>query len=459
MKRSALILAVVAGIACIALAADPGSPKGLSRRRTPIVDAVDKARMCVVNLSTERVVYVRSRDPSMGSRGDVFDRMFQEFFQRQRYKRKKVETPLGSGVIVDEAGFVVTNEHVVRRASNLRLSLPDGSVHDAILLSADPANDVALLRVQGRGKFVAAKIGTSADLMLGETVIALGNPFGFANSVTSGIVSARHREITIGQGRSAVQYDDLIQISALINPGNSGGPLLNLNAELIGINTAIVEEAQGIGFAIPIDKVKRVLARLFASPQATTAWLGVEVGPPKQGEDGAVVTEVEPGSPAERAGLKVGDVIAEMDGVRVRDDFEFCRALVTDKPGDRVQLALRRKNATVRPFVVLEKRPAPTPGKVLRERVGLSAQTYTNKLARQLRLPRVPGVLIVAVDRGGPAHEAGLRSGDIIVQFGEYRVRGVDEIALLLRKVLSGQQVYVQIVRGDYRAEATVTVR
>ena len=308
MNRLFLSLALLAAFPLCAAPADDAGAR-LALRRTPIVAAVEKVRDCVVNISTERMLVTRGGGlVPFGTGDDVFDRFFQDFFRGPATEQRKVNAPLGSGCVITAGGLVITNEHVVRRASNVKLSLNTGETFDAVVLAADPAADLALLRAQTDKPLKAIPMGVSSDLMLGEPVIAVGNPFGFENSVTSGIVSALNREITVGAGDDAVHYTGLIQTSALINPGNSGGPLVNILGELIGINSAIVDRAQGIGFAIPIDRARDVLAPLLATPQVSEAWAGVR-GATVPGRKGARVTQVEARGPAEKV-LQVNDVIA-----------------------------------------------------------------------------------------------------------------------------------------------------
>ena len=237
MNRRAFSIAVLLLGAIIVTA--HGDDRAL--RRTPVVEAVERVHGAVVNISTERVVVRRSYDRFFGPGSDRFDQLFEDFFRRNRpgrvIERKKIQQPLGSGCVITPDGLVVTNEHVVRRATNIKLSLDTGEVLEAELLAADPEHDLALLRAKTTKPLQAISMARSSDLMLGETIIALGNPFGFENSVTTGIVSAVRREITVGSGSGAVHYKDLVQTSALINPGNSGGPLVNVLGELVGINT------------------------------------------------------------------------------------------------------------------------------------------------------------------------------------------------------------------------------
>src|SRR5574340_1190241 len=220
-----------------------------SNRRTPVVIAVEKTGPAIANIRTERLIAQRQGDPFFGSRNEMFEQFFNEFFGQSQ--KQMVERPLGSGVIIDEDCYIVTNEHVVSRASKIKVRLSDGRDFEASMISSDPISDLAVLKINSPTPLPYVKMGTSKDLMIGEPVIALGNPFGLENSVTTGVLSAKNRTITFNSEYGEIKYDGLIQTDALINPGNSGGPLINADGELIGINAAIVNQAQGIGFAIP----------------------------------------------------------------------------------------------------------------------------------------------------------------------------------------------------------------
>lgn len=429
-------------------------------RRTPIVAAVEKVRGSVVNISTERVVVVRRGFRPFSDADDLFERMFEDFFgrhyRRQEVERRKIQTPLGSGCIITPDGLVVTNEHVIRRATNIKLSLDTGETFDAELLAADPTEDLALLRVKVDKPLQAIPMGTSSDLMLGETVVALGNPFGFENSVTSGIVSALDREITIG-GREDVKYTGLIQTSALINPGNSGGPLTNVLGELVGINAAVVDQAQGIGFAIPIDRARDVLAPLLATPQVSEAWPGFKALTTEK-RNGVRVAEVEPKSPA-RGAVKPGDIIRAVDGAPVRDLFDFLLSVVQHKPGDSVRLEILRDGKQVTVALTLGRMAVPTAKKILYDKFGIQAQNLTKTLSAQLGTEVDRGVLVAEVWADSPAREAGLQRGDVIIRIGAQPVRNLKDAAVALRSTQAGERVFIRIVRGTYVARGWITVR
>ena len=454
MKENACRLATV--LLCLGAAAVGGEKEDRDLRRSAVVRAVAKVRSAVVNISTERVVVRRSYDGFYGPGGDLYDRMFEDFFRRRGggrvIERKKVQQPLGSGCFITSSGLVVTNEHVVRRATSIKLSLDTGETFGAELLAADPVNDLALLQAKTEKPLQVIPMGGSADLMLGETVIALGNPFGFENSVTMGIVSALNREITVGSGEGAVHYEGLVQTSALINPGNSGGPLVNVLGELVGINSAVVDHAQGIGFAIPIDRVRDKLAPLLATRRVSNTWGGVTAETAK-GRTGARVTQVHA-----QGVLRVGDVITEISGTPVSDLFDFVLGVTRHKPGERIGLQVRR-GKTMRPVrMALAAMPEISAERVLRAKCGIQGQDLSLELARHLGIPVQWGVLVTAVTEGGPAARSGLRQGDVLIQIGSHPVRNVADAGEAVMDLAAGQRALIAVVRGRYKMWARVAM-
>jgi S1-C subfamily serine protease len=301
-----LTLAVVAGHARAA------APETDPLRRSRVVEAVERASPAVVNISAEQTVVERPTpfpDP-------FFEEFFRDFFDTR--PRRSTRSSLGSGVIVRADGTILTNDHVLLRGGRIHATLVDGRELEATLVGRDPESDVAVLRIETGKPLPFIALGTSDDLMIGETVIAIGNPFGLSHTVTTGVVSAVKRSLRTG-GRT---YTDFIQTDASINPGNSGGPLLNIRGELIGVNVAIRAGAQGIGFAIPVDRARRVLDDLTSGRKAAqpapsdVAWslLGIQV---RAARGGLVVSRVRPDSPAARVGVEQGDVVLGVDGEAV----------------------------------------------------------------------------------------------------------------------------------------------
>jgi len=304
----------------VALGAWSQARADVAHRRSPVVEVVQKVSPAVVFIGTEQVVDRRLRGSPL-----------EEFFFGEGSVRERRQTvqSLGSGVIIDASGIIVTNDHVVRGASAIHVVLADGRQLEAEVVGSDAQNDLAVLRIPAKGPLPVARLGTSADLMIGETVVAIGSPFGLTKTVTSGVISAVGRSFKANEEI----YNDFIQTDAAINPGNSGGPLLNVDGEVIGINTAIFGGAQGIGFAIPADKVRRIVAELKNFGKVRPAWVGlnvVELSPRtarRLGWDrnyGVLVDSVDAGSPAQTAGARAGDILAEVGGSAVEggDDFE-----------------------------------------------------------------------------------------------------------------------------------------
>lgn len=318
-------------------------------RRTPTVRAVQRAGPSVVNITSERILdqspfrRVPSRDPR-------FDRFFQDYFDRRT--RPRTAQSLGSGVLIDADRHVLTNEHVIDRADAIRVTLADGREFDAELVGADPTNDLAVLRVATDESLPWIPLGRSDDLMVGEPVIAIGNPHGLSNTVTTGVVSALHRSLNTGAGT----FHGFIQTDASINPGNSGGPLLNAEATLVGINTAVFwrpdQPTQGIGFAIPIAVAARVIDELIAYGEVQPVWLGMEfqnLGPQlhdvlhlPEHVSGVLVNAVEPGSPADRAGIERGDIVMQMDRRTLEDAADLHESLCRVRTDQDVELSVWR---------------------------------------------------------------------------------------------------------------------
>ena len=440
------------------VAAAPATARGgevSPSRLTPIVRVVQKTKDCVVNISTQKIVLRRDERSRQDDPFDAFDNFCEEFFRRRPYRPARVQQPLGSGIIIDARGLVVTNAHVIRRAGPLRLSTSDNHTYEATLLAADLSADIALLCIpKADRKFRGVKMSTETPL-LGETVVALGNPFGLSNSVTSGIVSSLGREIIVGRGRRKLRFRDLIQTSALVNPGNSGGPLLNLDGELVGMNTAVVNDAQGIGFALPVTQVREIVARLLAAPDVREASFGIRIPP----EAPARIEEVIAQGPAQKAGLRVGDMLETVGGRKVEDALDFALVLYGRKPGERVAVRYLRDKAPRRTVVALGAMPKPKHRDEVAGRIGLGAQDMTPRIAQSMGLPIAWGVLVAEVEEGGPANESGLAAGDLIVQIGRYRVQNMAQAHRALREVESGRMVFIALVRRGYLAHTRVRVR
>lgn len=426
-------------------------------RRNAVVMAIEKVGNAVAHLSTEKMLIEKQIGPLFNFKYDFFEQYFNQFFGQS--KERLAERPLGSGVIIDEDGYIITNEHVVNRATVIKVTLSDGTKFDATLVSSDPQEDLAILKINSPSPLPFIKMGTSNDLMIGETLIALGNPFGLENSVTTGVLSARNRTITFKGHKSSFEYKGLIQTDALINPGNSGGPLININGELIGINTAIVNQAQGIGFAIPIDKIKKSLINLFSFREFKKIWLGVKVEDIDDGS-GILITEIENGSPAGGAGLRKGDVITEIGTVQIDNVLDFKKNMMKKDVGQNVKFKIKRNKSTKKITVKLKKVPVPSAEKLAKNKFGFEVQELETSIAKQLGIGWLRGgVLISSVENNSPASDAGIESGFVLVRLGQYRIYNLEELGSLLNQINKGDLITMSFIFSDFIGSHQADIR
>jgi serine protease Do len=441
----ALALAAFARAAAPPTNATENDP--LADRRTPVVRAVEKAKPAVVNISTKQVRVVR---PNFWMEvPEMFRREFGDLFK----PRRQVTGSLGSGVIISPQGYIVTNAHVVEQADEIIVTLADETQHKAELVSADPEGDLAIIKMETDKPVAAIRLGTSSDLMIGETVIAVGNPFGYQHSVTTGVVSAVDRTI---EPSPATKHEGLIQTDAPINPGNSGGPLLNIRGELIGINTAIRAGAQGLGFAIPVDKVRAIMIGLLSVRGAGQPWHGIKFDAAKRAP---VVLEAEKDSPAAKAGLLKGDRIETLGGRRFAEVIELETSLLDRKIGDAIDMTVRREGRSEAVKFTLAEAPKPDGVKLARGLFGLHVQELKPELARSMKLAVERGLLVGGVDPDSPAAAAGFVNGDVVVQIDQYRIYDVDSLGNLLTQVKKGDRILFYVVRGKTVARAIMAAR
>lgn len=422
-------------------------------------ELIKRVKPAVVNISTTTIVkgpdlrewFFGRRSPFEDFFGDYFERFFGDIPQRE-YKQRS----LGSGFIIDKEGYIITNNHVIEKAQSIKVKLYDGREYDAVVVGRDPKTDIALIKINPKHDLPVAILGDSDKLEVGEWVIAIGNPFGLEHTVTAGIVSAKGR--VIGQG----PYDDFIQTDASINPGNSGGPLFNLKGEVVGINTAIISGGQGIGFAIPINLAKTVVEQLKTKKRVIRGWLGVmiqRVTPEiaknfglKEAE-GALVADVVEGSPAEKAGIKRGDIIVAYDGKPIKDMDTLPRLVAQTEVGKKVKVKIIREGKVLEKEVIIgelkeeEQRIAKEPE--IEKNLGLVVQDITPDIARHLNIKDKTGVIVTDVYPGSPADEAGIRRGDIIKEIGRKQIRNTKDFKEAMRSVNVKEGVVMLIKREN----------
>ena len=405
-------------------------------RRTAVVEVVERAGPAVVSIGAETV----SQNPFR--RGSERDEAWRQFFGGPR-ERERAESSLGSGVIIRSDGIILTNEHVVSRANSITVTLRDRRTFEADVVGADPAFDIAVLKLRNARDLPTVTLGTSSDLMPGETVVAIGNPFGLSNTVTTGVVSALHRSVPMPDRA----YEDFIQTDAAINPGNSGGALLNIEGALIGINTAIYGQGNGIGFAIPIDKAKAVVEEVVRYGEVRPASLGFTLER-RGGAGPARVASLDADGPAQAAGVKVGDVLVDVGGQQISDEREFRqrqRALV---PGQRVKLSLLRGGQPVTVEVQVRELTAARAAQLGRERLGIQVAETRD------------GVLVITGTRAGTdAARIGLRKGDVLLSVAGRVVRTVAELDQLCAAIRDAEATSVIIGRDRRRYYVTLELR
>lgn len=418
-------------------------PKG-SRRLTPAVQAVAAALPAVVNISTERIVVQRYGNQDQY---DPFSDFFDEFFSRStRYRRVEVPNSLGSGIVVDSGGLIITNDHVIQKASRIYVTLADGTKYDAVPVAHDRLNDIALLRLESVPKntsFVAIRFAIPGDMLLGETVIAVGNPFGLGQSVTEGVLSATGRQFSHGD---EVLFKDILQTDAAINPGNSGGPLINMDGELIGINLAMRRGAQNIGFAIPVERVEGVLSHWLIPSRFGLSSCGLIPGTRKEANRRVqvIVQQILPDTPAAAAPIAQGDVILEMNGTPVHQALDAGRILWRLKDGDVLNLKLGDGRKVKIP---VEKIPLLSGKELIRKKLQVELQALTPRLSAALGLPYARGVVVADVKKGSILFRRGVRRGDLIIQANDVPISGMNDISRLLQTTHHGDVLELVIDR------------
>ncbi|WP_448208739.1 DegQ family serine endoprotease [Azospirillum sp. sgz302134] len=473
------------------LTAAVGNPAAAQARQAPgsFADLAEKLLPAVVNISTSQAVPQRQQ----GSRpelpqfppGSPFEEFFRDFFDRQQQEQPQQQqsrkaTSLGSGFIIDaKNGLVVTNNHVIQDADEITVILQDDTNIKAELVGKDTKTDVALLKIKTNHPLTAVPFGDSDAMRVGDWVLAIGNPFGLGGSVTAGIISARQRDISAGP------YDDFLQTDASINRGNSGGPMFNLNGEVIGINTAIFSPSGGsvgIGFAIPSNLAKQVVAQLREFGKTRRGWLGVRIQAvtPEiaeslglQAHKGALVASVTPNGPAAKAGIVAGDVVTKFDGKEIGEMRRLPR-VVAETPIDKavpVEVFRKGKAQTLQVKVgELEaaeesgllaavpddrRQPQQAPAQKPTETLGLKLTNITPELRQQFEIkPELKGVVVTEVSNNSTASEKGMRAGDVIIEVGQEEVRKPEDVTSKIQKAKEqGKKSILLLVdrKGDLR--------
>ena len=413
----------------------------------------------VVNIRTEKTMkgggrVYRHFSPGPFGKEDPFQDFFKRFFgddQEREFKQRS----LGSGFIIDRQGYIVTNNHVVENADKIKVKLKDGEEYDAEVVGRDPNTDLALIRIKAQKDLPVLRQGDSDALKVGQWVVAIGSPFGFEQTVTAGIVSAKGR--VIGSG----PYDDFIQTDASINPGNSGGPLINMDGEVVGINTAIIASGQGIGFAIPINMAKGIISQLKRSGEVTRGWLGVGIQPLskemadyyglKNGQ-GVLVTNVFEGDPADRAGIKTRDIILEVDGKQIADSRDLTRTVAGLNVGETVRIKVLRDGSEKTLTATIAKRDDTKiaglrPEKRTADELGIRVSELSPEMRQRFDLADGEGVIVVAVDNGGKGADAGVQVGDIIKEINHQKIDRVKDYQEVLAEIKTGEVINMFIRR------------
>ena len=409
----------------------------------------------VVNVKVTKVEKMgfNPRELPEGPFGDMFKQFFGDNFQPHQQPVQGA----GSGVIISNDGYILTNNHVVEGAQEVTVTLADQKEMKAKIVGRDPKTDLAVLKISADHNLPAAKLGNSDQLQVGDWVIAIGNPFGLSHTVTSGIVSAKGRVIGAGP------YDDFIQTDASINPGNSGGPLFNMNGEVVGINTAIIPNGQGIGFAIPVNTAKPLIPQLVKNGRVTRGYLGVNIQSitPElakaldlKRDKGALVADVMPDGPAEKAGFKRGDIIISYNGKTVQNSHDLPPMVAASPIGQGATVTILRdgqeKNIKVNVAELpsdkdtLEASAKPEQGKW-----GMQLQDLTPEIARQLNVEADRGVLVTSVQPGSPADEAAIQQGDIILEVNRHPVTTVQEAQKEISKTTNKDALLLLVQRNS----------
>ncbi|SDU35760.1 Do family serine endopeptidase [Desulfobacula phenolica] len=419
-----------------------------------------QAKPGVVNIQTVKNiegggrVYKHFFGQPFGGNRDMFDEFFAPFFNQRPENRK--ESSLGSGFIISKDGYIVTNNHVIKDADKIKVILHDKTEYDAIIIGTDPMTDLALIKIKAEN-LMPLTFGSSLEAEVGSWVVAIGSPFGLEQTVTAGIISAKGR--ILGSG----PYDDFIQTDASINPGNSGGPLLNLDGEVIGINTAIIKSGQGIGFAIPSDLATGVIDQLTEQKTVSRGWMGVAIqNVTKQLAEyygiketkGVYVAKVYDGDPADNAGIKVGDVIFQINDKKIESSRDLTLTIAASSVGETVKVKLIRDGKEKMIKVKLGKRPEQDPdkAKIMDEydSFGFSLKQMDSDMAKKLGYPEdIKGLVVTDIESGSQASKTSVRRGDLLMEVNRYKIDTIEDYTQYLKKIATGRTVHLLFRRGN----------
>jgi len=424
------------------------------KREDAVVKAVRKVSPAVVNISSEFEVSKRVNPFSGFGIDPFFDSFFKDFFDPGLERRQK-RTSLGSGVIIDgKRGFILTNSHVITKTGTITVTLRDEREFTAKVVGADPDSDLAVLQITPKDPLPAIEMGSSEDIMIGETVIAIGNPFGFSNTVTTGVISAKNRSIRT-EGRV---FHDFIQIDASINPGNSGGPLLNINGELIGINTAIYAKAQGIGFAIPINKAKRIIFDLIQYGEVIQPWIGLTIQNLDKrlaqylkvpGNKGVMIKEVVKNSPSHKAGIHNSDIIISIGTRKIHSNNDYRTALKDFSAGNTIKINLWRNGKALNVSLVAAVFPLDLAGELAYQLMGIRTENISSRKRFAYKITAKQGVIITEINRQSYLYRIGVRPGDIILQIDEINVKNLKDFEGAIVKYRHKTSVVILLQRGE----------
>ena len=427
------------------------------------VDLAKKVQPVVVNISTTRIIKTPVNPfPNFGFRGDPFFEEFNKFFGQGR-EMEQPQHSLGSGFIIDEKGHILTNNHVVAQADEVLVIFNDGRQFKAEIVGTDPASDLAVIKIKAPKDMPSVELGDSDKVEPGEWVMAIGNPFGYAHTVTVGVVSAKGR--VMPKDPNNPEIVEFIQTDASINPGNSGGPLFNTRGEVVGINTMILATGQGIGFAIPVNLAKEIVPQLIEEGSVTRGWLGVQL----QGitsdlaesfnlksEKGALVSDVLPNTPAEEGGLKRGDIILEFNGKEVEKPSDLVTSVIRTPAGKKVEMTVLRNGKKETLSLKVGKRegeetqvsPKEESQKEIKNILGVSVRNLRLDELREYDLSQDGGVIVQFVESGSNAERSDIRSGDVLLEINGDKVSNMENFDNIVSRLKSGQMVRLLLRRG-----------